>query len=161
MFDVFFLGNKMSSPERRKRNRKEESMLQREQSMIQASHLVVMQHGLHGTTNDFAHFERLFQQYFTQENVFVHCAKSNCQGIFQTYDGVDTGGERLAKEIQEISEKMPHLKKFSLIGHSLGGLYSRYAIGILYENGFFNKIQPMVSSIRYTLRVRYDVSSSL
>ncbi|DAZ96400.1 TPA: hypothetical protein N0F65_012481 [Lagenidium giganteum] len=110
---------------------------------IHASHLVVCQHGLHGSDADFVHFVRLLHEHLAHADVFVHSATCNAQGFFQTYDGVDTGGQRLADEILGLSKRMPNLTKFSLIGHSLGGLYSRYCLGILYARGFFQNVQPM------------------
>lgn len=64
--------------------------------------------------------------------------------MFQTVDGIDRGGERLADEIENLVSTMPNVKKFSIIGHSLGGCYARYCIGVLYSRGFFERIMPMV-----------------
>jgi Putative serine esterase (DUF676) len=35
------------------------------------------------------------------------------------------------------------VKYISFVGHSFGGLVSRYAIGILFGQGFFDRIKPM------------------
>jgi triacylglycerol esterase/lipase EstA (alpha/beta hydrolase family) len=35
------------------------------------------------------------------------------------------------------------VKYISFVGHSLGGLVSRYAIGVLYAAKFFDKVKPM------------------
>uniref|UniRef100_K3X862 DUF676 domain-containing protein n=1 Tax=Globisporangium ultimum (strain ATCC 200006 / CBS 805.95 / DAOM BR144) TaxID=431595 RepID=K3X862_GLOUD len=114
-----------------------------EQSLATATHLVVLMHGLHGSDQDFTNFQKLLVEHFAKESVYVHSATSNAATFFQTYDGIDTGGERLAQEIQDIASQMPQLSKFSVIGHSLGGLYSRYAIGILFARGFFVDVEPM------------------
>lgn len=47
----------------------------------------------------------------------------------QTYDGIDTCGDRLALEIQSKIEDYPSLEKISLLGHSMGGLLVRFAAG--------------------------------
>jgi hypothetical protein len=64
-----------------------------------------------------------------------------------TYDGVDIGGERVTHEIEsevaELEKQGAKLKKISITGYSLGGLVSRYAIGLLYKNGFFDKYEPV------------------
>ncbi|CAG8678369.1 24520_t:CDS:2, partial [Cetraspora pellucida] len=65
-----------------------------------------------------------------------------------TYDGIDICGERLVKEINEevkhINDKdLYKVSKISFVGYSLGGLIARYAIGILYKQGFFGEIEPM------------------
>lgn len=47
----------------------------------------------------------------------------------QTFDGIDSCGDRLAIEIQQKVEEYPSLEKISLLGHSMGGLLVRYAAG--------------------------------
>lgn len=112
------------------------------------THLIVLQHGLLGSKTDFARFVEIFRAQFEfDEFLYLHASESNASGFFQTYDGIDQGGERLADEVQELARQMPHLKKFSMIGHSLGGLYNRYCIGVLLSRGFFNKIEPMVRPV--------------
>lgn len=73
-------------------------------------------------------------------------AKRNA-GSF-TYDGIDTGGERVAEEVErkleELAEAGHDITKISVVGYSLGGLIARYAIGLLFHRGIFEKIQPVV-----------------
>ncbi|KAK4801108.1 hypothetical protein SAY86_021595 [Trapa natans] len=64
------------------------------------------------------------------QDLMVHC--SNCNPPRLTFDGVDVMGKRLAEEVLSVVKDHPHLKKISFIGHSLGGLVSRYAIARLY-----------------------------
>lgn len=47
----------------------------------------------------------------------------------QTFDGIDSCGDRLALEIQQKVAEYPSLEKISLLGHSMGGLLVRYAAG--------------------------------
>ncbi|KAL7681190.1 putative alpha/Beta hydrolase [Plasmopara halstedii] len=108
-----------------------------------ATHLVVLQHGLMGSKHDFARFVEIFQTHFQTDELFLHATESNANGFFRTYDGVDQGGQRIADEIQQLAEKMPNLQKISMIGHSLGGLYNRFCIGLLLSRGFFDKVEPM------------------
>src|SRR5690242_10105759 len=72
--------------------------------------------------------------------------KSNA-GSF-TYDGIELGGERVANEVEarleELKQNGHTINKFSITGYSLGGLVSRYAIGLLYHRGVFEQIQPVV-----------------
>jgi dienelactone hydrolase len=83
---------------------------------------------------------------FAEDTVEILVAKRNA-GSF-TYDGVDTGGERVASEVEqkldELAKNGQDIKKISIIGYSLGGLVARFAIGLLYSRGLFEKIQPMV-----------------
>lgn len=73
--------------------------------------------------------------------------KSNA-GSF-TYDGAEVGGERVADEVEarleELRKDGHDIKKFSITGYSFGGLVARYAIGLLYHKGIFQKIEPVVS----------------
>ncbi|KAE8997911.1 hypothetical protein PR003_g11526 [Phytophthora rubi] len=108
-----------------------------------ATHLVVLQHGLLGSTHDFARFVEIFRSPFQADELLLHTGESNATSFFQTYDGVDQGGERLADEIQQLAAKMPKLQKLSMIGHSLGGLYNRYCIGLLLSRGFFDNVEPV------------------
>jgi pimeloyl-ACP methyl ester carboxylesterase len=114
-----------------------------------ATHLVVLQHGLLGSKHDFARFVEIFRSLCQPEDaLYLHAAESNASSFFQTYDGVDQGGQRLADEIQALALKMPELQKLSMIGHSLGGLYNRYCIAILLARGFFDHVEPMVGRCR-------------
>ncbi|GLE03185.1 hypothetical protein PINS_up012064 [Pythium insidiosum] len=111
-----------------------------------ATHLVVFQHGLLGSEGDWHSFALRFQQYFPLDELYVHCARANATtflSMFQTYDGIDAGGERLADEITALAARMPRLARFSIVGHSLGGLYARYCIGVLFSRGFFDAVEPM------------------
>lgn len=49
--------------------------------------------------------------------------------FLQTYDGIDTCGDRLALEVKHKVEEYPSLQNISLLGHSMGGLLVRYAAG--------------------------------
>lgn len=64
-----------------------------------------------------------------------------------TYDGIDLGGERVAQEVEDYVKKLEgdgtKLKKFSMVGYSLGGLIGRYTLGLLYSRGYFDKFEPV------------------
>jgi hypothetical protein len=51
----------------------------------------------------------------------------------QTQLGIDLGGKRLADEVRQIVRQTKGLKRISFLAHSLGGLFSRYAIADLYR----------------------------
>jgi triacylglycerol esterase/lipase EstA (alpha/beta hydrolase family) len=46
--------------------------------------------------------------------------------------------------VKELEAKGKVVDKVSMLGYSLGGLISRYAIGVLGEDGFFDRYKPMV-----------------
>jgi hypothetical protein len=64
------------------------------------------------------------------------------------YDGIELGGERVCQEIEDEIDKLAKhgqdIKRLSIVGYSLGGLVSRYAVGLLFSKGFFEKITPVV-----------------
>ena len=53
----------------------------------------------------------------------------------------------MAKEIEDKLEDLGRdgyrIRKLSVVGYSLGGLVARYAIGLLYHKGYFERIKPM------------------
>jgi hypothetical protein len=84
---------------------------------------------------------------FPEDKLHILLPKTN-SGNF-TYDGIEVGGERVTKEIEEELERLQkkgvNINRISIVGYSLGGLVARYAIGILYHKGVFDRIEPVVS----------------
>ncbi|ONK73504.1 uncharacterized protein A4U43_C04F32300 [Asparagus officinalis] len=95
-----------------------------------ADHLVVMVHGILGSTANWKFAANQFVRTLP-DKVIVHCSERNINKL--TLDGVDVMGERLANEVIEVVNRMPEVKKISFISHSVGGLVARYAIGRLYR----------------------------
>jgi len=52
--------------------------------------------------------------------------------------------EEVERKLEELAEAGHDITKISVIGYSLGGLIARYAIGLLFHRGIFEKIQPVV-----------------
>jgi len=121
-----------------------EGLSEQVQQQDEKKHLVICVHGLHGSAND---FDRMVKKMEARKHLIVYCSKAN-EGITPTQAGVDVGGKRLAEEVENLTKKLvtehPKLRYFSIVGHSLGGLFSRYAIGVLYENNYFDtyKLTP-------------------
>ena len=72
----------------------------------------------------------------SQGGVHVYVSQSN--QLFDTYDGIDVCGDRLAKEVTKVVEERQQLGttpyvSISFIGHSMGGLIARYCAGKLYD----------------------------
>ncbi|KAF2028824.1 lipase/serine esteras-like protein [Setomelanomma holmii] len=114
-------------------------------STEKADHLCVLVHGLWGNPAHLKYVSTTLRQRFPEDRLEILVAKRNA-GSF-TYDGVDTGGERVASEVEnnleELAENGHDIKKISIIGYSLGGLIARFAIGLLYSRGVFDRIQPV------------------
>lgn len=85
----------------------------------------------------------LREQYGEDRLIVLVCRRN--AGSF-TYDGIEVGAERVAKEIEETLEDLARdgyrIKKLSMVGYSLGGLVARYAIGLLHHKGWLDKIRP-------------------
>jgi hypothetical protein len=112
-------------------------------------HVIFLVHGHRGYSTDLAYLrdqiasvasEKL--KTYQQSLVLIHSVKCN-EG--RTDDGIRNGGERVAQEMREyIEQKVCSLKDddnvhvgevtLSLVGNSLGGLYSRYAISKLKDH---------------------------
>ncbi|KAF1829625.1 lipase/serine esteras-like protein [Decorospora gaudefroyi] len=112
---------------------------------VTADHLCVLVHGLWGNPEHLKYVSATLRDTFPQDKLHVLVAKRNA-GSF-TYDGIDTGGERVAEEVErkleELADTGHDIKKISLVGYSLGGLIARYAIGLLFHRGTFENIQPV------------------
>ncbi|KAJ3892558.1 putative serine esterase-domain-containing protein [Lentinula edodes] len=107
-------------------------------------HLLVLVHGMWGNPGHLAEMERIVKE--VQPELHVLLAETNKED--STYDGIDWGGERVAQEIvQEIAQlrsQGKHVRRFSITGYSLGGLVSRYVVGILTQRGLFSPDSPDV-----------------
>lgn len=98
--------------------------------------MIVCQHGLHGETYAFSEIQRIIRSKHPDKYLFYipHLSRS------ETHDGIDYGGAHLAKLIKHVT-KQHSIRRISFIGHSLGTLYIRYAIHILWKEEWFSKSQ--------------------
>ena len=99
-------------------------------ALVAHSRLVVLQHGLYGGAVNLAVLQDALAA-LGGDDVLVHSAEAN-QG--RTRDGVVAGGRRLAQEVRDIVKSSgPGLRTISFVGNSLGGIYARYAVGVLHD----------------------------
>ena len=86
----------------------------------------------------------LKNKFDSHELVVLNCEQNS--GSF-TYDGIEVGAERVAKEIEDrlnaLADEGLTVTKLSMVGYSLGGLVARYAIGLLYSKQLFDTIEPV------------------
>lgn len=95
--------------------------------------LLVLVHGLQGTAEDFTFFEEQLQQSppALAGQLLIHVPDVNTE---KTHDGIVQGGMRLAADVRRVVAENPSLSRISLVGFSLGGMYVRYAAGVLYDS---------------------------
>ncbi|KAI9776374.1 MAG: hypothetical protein M1835_005535 [Candelina submexicana] len=110
-----------------------------------ADHLCVLVHGLWGNPAHLAQVASALRSRHSETTLRILVAESNA-GTF-TYDGIELGGERVTKEIEDSLEKLSNegqrIRKLSIVGYSLGGLIARYAIGLLFSKGWFENLEPV------------------
>lgn len=135
-----------------------------------STHLVVCTHGVWGTRAHFNYIvEQLLEsnsktmEFYQDDSTCIEDSLAELKSRqgddvvviyrtrgnegYSTYDGIDVCGARLAEEaetlialIENNSERK--VDRISMAGYSLGGLMSRYAVGLLYTRGVFNRIPP-------------------
>lgn len=109
-----------------------------------AEHLCILVHGLWGKPLHLNHLKTTLSEQYPDGQLYILVPNSNAE--YLTYDGIELGAERITNEIEqkveELEKQGAKLSKISIVGYSLGGLIARYAIGLLYKNGLFDKLQP-------------------
>jgi hypothetical protein len=100
---------------------------------------------LWGNPKHLAYLTSALREKYSEDKVHILVAARN-SGSF-TYDGIELGGERVTQEIEQTLEELARqgrvIKKLSITGYSLGGLVARYAIGLLYHKGWFDRLEPV------------------
>ncbi|KAJ6782793.1 hypothetical protein PWT90_04150 [Aphanocladium album] len=112
---------------------------------LKAGHLCVLVHGLWGNPEHMRNIAKCLRDEYSRDELYLLLAKRNT-GSF-TYDGIERGGERVCAEIEEelraIEAQGGKITKLSIIGYSLGGLVSRYTVGLLYAKGILDQVECM------------------
>ncbi|CAN6215050.1 unnamed protein product [Urochloa humidicola] len=106
------------------------SLMESSKSKKGPDHLLVLVHGIMASPKDWTYGEAVLKRRLG-DNFFIYASSSNI--YTKTFDGIDIAGRRLADEVLDVVKKMSSLRKISFLAHSLGGLFARYAIGILYS----------------------------
>ncbi|CAM9848667.1 unnamed protein product, partial [Heterosigma akashiwo] len=109
------------------------------------AHLYVIVTGMWGGRNDLIYLKEAICKKKRPQD-FVLVSTSNLR--MRSYHGVDVCGNRLVREIttfirqKERNQKNARISRISFVGFSAGGIFSRYAIGVLEEHGFFQAVRP-------------------
>ncbi|KAH1250805.1 hypothetical protein AAZX31_05G147100 [Glycine max] len=102
-------------------------------------HLLVLVHGILGSTGDWTYAEAELKKRLGK-NFLIYVSSSNT--YTKTFSGIDEAGKRLADEVLQVVKKTKNLKRISFLAHSLGGLFARYAIAVLYSLDTYSRDQP-------------------
>jgi hypothetical protein len=102
-------------------------------------------HRLWGNPKHLHYLRTALREAYGEDKLHILVAARNAGSL--TYDGIELGGERVAQEIEHTLEELARrgqgIKKISITGYSLGGLVARYAIGLLFHKGWFDKLEPV------------------
>ncbi|CAL0308978.1 unnamed protein product [Lupinus luteus] len=101
-------------------------------------HLVVLVHGISGSPSDWTYAEGELKRQLGK-NFLVYASASNAYSL--TFTGIDEAGTRLADEVRQVVKQTKSLKRISFLAHSLGGLFARYAVAVLYSPDTYNSDQ--------------------
>lgn len=93
-----------------------------------ATHLIVLAHGLMGSCTDLLYLSSLLEK---DSSAVILRSKAN--EVTKSFGGIGVGGANLANEIKEVINEHPGLQSISFVGNSLGGMYSRYAAFLLFD----------------------------
>ena len=89
-------------------------------------HLVVLCHGLSGSQDDLQYLGE------TLAAAGASVYRSRANEMTKSFQGIRLGGTRLADEVRELVST-GGFESISFVGNSLGGLYARYAVRLLFN----------------------------
>jgi hypothetical protein len=108
-------------------------------------HLIVVVHGMWGSGSDVSYIAQQVRAFHGPGGCHVLVSAAN--GGTNTYDGIDICGERLYDEVVAFvdsqTEAQAGVTRISFVGYSAGGLFTRYCVGLMQMNGFFDRISPV------------------
>jgi hypothetical protein len=100
-----------------------------------------------GNPEHLLEMDRIIRETKSSEDMELRVLLAETNRDEATYDGIDWGGERVAREVRDTAEKLKSegktLSRFSVTGYSLGGLLARYLVGILHQRDFFKDVSPV------------------
>ena len=102
-------------------------------------HLLVLVHGVHGEATDFS----LVSSLLRKPHLSVLSSRASRSASGSTADGIERAGERVANEIASACDALSaDGGDITFVGHSNGGLVSRWALGALEERGVLERWRP-------------------
>nr|VDD06303.1 unnamed protein product [Brassica rapa] len=97
---------------------------------VEPDHLLVLVHGILASPSDWLYVEAEMKRRLGRR-FLIYASSSNT--FTKTFGGIDGAGKRLAEEVRQVIQKSNSLKKISFLAHSLGGLFARHAVAVLYS----------------------------
>ncbi|KAJ4975368.1 hypothetical protein NE237_000474 [Protea cynaroides] len=108
-------------------------------------HLLVLVHGILASPSDWIYAEAELKKSLGNK-FLIYASSSNT--YTKTFTGIDGAGKRLADEVMQVVQRTESLKRISFLAHSLGGLFARYAISVLYSSNLLVNYQPDLADSR-------------
>ena len=102
------------------------------------THLIVVAHGMWGKA---AHLSYIVEE-ISRLYPSAVCLNSVSNEQLLSYDGIERCGSRLAAEVSRFVDEHA-VTRVSFVGYSAGGLFVRFAIGMLHSEGFFDRVSPI------------------
>ncbi|WVZ25704.1 hypothetical protein V8G54_004248 [Vigna mungo] len=113
-------------------------------------HLLVLVHGI--LARYMVSVQKLSRRLYAVLLNVAQLLVSSSNTYTKTFTGIDGAGKRLADEVSselqkfievlQVVKKTRSLKRISFLSHSLGGLFARYAIAVLYSPDTYSRDQP-------------------
>jgi hypothetical protein len=128
-------------------------------------HLVVLLHGLQAKPTQMQPIADALTRAAAPAGVRVHLLLPDAVATTfwaprATFSGIDVGGQALAAAIVQYAtaQGLPRETRLSFVGHSLGGLYARFAIGCFEALGWFAPTRGVLEATTARFRPGHYVS---
>ena len=95
------------------------------------THVVFCLPGLWGNPESLECLATMIRTKCPPSSIIVVVSRVNALAF--SYHGVDVCGARLAEEVKEFAAAHPHVRQISFVCFSAGGLFARYAVGVLWR----------------------------
>ena len=102
-----------------------------------ASFLYILVHGFNARPEHMGFLAQQMRDNLPDSIIHISSCNSSQPGFGNnpTHEGIDKAGERLARETRDVAAiyKSAGLRYISFVGNSMGGMFARYAIGLLFD----------------------------
>jgi hypothetical protein len=112
---------------------------EKNEDVARPTHLYILVHGFNSRADHLQYMAAEMRSRLGPDaTVYLSsCNQAKVPTFFMhpTHNGIDRGGERLAQEIRDVVAKPENcnLKYISFLGNSMGGLFIRFSLGLLFD----------------------------